>query len=136
MAQQIIDIGTSPDSNDGDDLRTAFIKVNENFTELYGIAANGVTGPTGPRGFDGARGPQGFQGPTGPLGPTGPQGDAGIQGVTGPTGVPGVAVPLSGLPDVNITNLANGSILSYNTTTNKWVANNEPSLLTIDGGIY
>jgi hypothetical protein len=136
MAQQIIDIGTSPDSNDGDDLRTAFIKVNENFTELYGIAANGVTGPTGPRGFEGARGPQGFPGATGPLGPTGSAGPTGDRGVTGPTGAPGPVTTISLAPDVDVTNLADGSILSYNTVTNKWVANNAPSLLEIDGGIY
>jgi hypothetical protein len=136
MAQQIIDIGTSPDSNDGDDLRTAFIKVNENFTELYGIAANGVTGPTGPRGFEGARGPQGFSGATGPVGPTGSVGATGARGVTGPTGAPGPVTTISLAPDVDITNLSDGSILSYNTTTSKWVANNAPDLLEIDGGIY
>jgi len=39
MAKQIIDIGTSANKGDGDPLRTAFRKINENFTELY--AANG-----------------------------------------------------------------------------------------------
>ena len=35
MAKKIIDIGSSPNKGDGDPLRTAFNKVNENFTELY-----------------------------------------------------------------------------------------------------
>lgn len=35
MAQQIINIGTSNNSGDGEGLRTAFYKVNDNFTELY-----------------------------------------------------------------------------------------------------
>ena len=35
MAQQIINVGTQPDNGDGDPLRTAFIKTNENFTEIY-----------------------------------------------------------------------------------------------------
>jgi len=39
MAKQTIDIGTSANKGDGDPLRTAFRKINENFTELY--AANG-----------------------------------------------------------------------------------------------
>ena len=39
MAKQIIDIGTSANKGDGDPLRTAFRKINDNFTELY--AANG-----------------------------------------------------------------------------------------------
>lgn len=35
MAKQTINIGTSPNKGDGDPLRTAFDKVNDNFTELY-----------------------------------------------------------------------------------------------------
>lgn len=34
MAKQTINIGTA-DQGNGDPLRTAFVKVNENFTELY-----------------------------------------------------------------------------------------------------
>jgi len=33
MAQEIINIGTTPNDGTGDPLRTAFTKVNENFTE-------------------------------------------------------------------------------------------------------
>ena len=39
MARQIIDIGTSANKGDGDPLRTAFDKINDNFSELY--SANG-----------------------------------------------------------------------------------------------
>ena len=35
MAQKIIDLGTSPNKGDGDPLRTAFTKINDNFDELY-----------------------------------------------------------------------------------------------------
>ena len=35
MAQQNINIGTSANKGDGDPIRTAFTKVNANFTELY-----------------------------------------------------------------------------------------------------
>lgn len=35
MAKQIINIGTSENKGDGDPLRTAFDKVNQNFNELY-----------------------------------------------------------------------------------------------------
>jgi hypothetical protein len=35
MAKQTINIGSSANRGDGDPLRTAFRKVNENFTELY-----------------------------------------------------------------------------------------------------
>jgi hypothetical protein len=40
MAQQTINIGSRPNSGDGDPLRTAFDKVNDNFNELY---AGGVS---------------------------------------------------------------------------------------------
>lgn len=43
MTQQIINVGTGPDSYTGDTLRTAFEKTNSNFTELYstgGISSN------------------------------------------------------------------------------------------------
>lgn len=35
MSKQIINIGTSPNDRTGDPLRTAFNKINQNFTELY-----------------------------------------------------------------------------------------------------
>ena len=38
MPQKKINIGTAPDSGDGDPLRTAFAKSNDNFTELYAAA--------------------------------------------------------------------------------------------------
>ena len=36
MAKQVINIGAAPNDNSGDPLRDAFIKTNDNFTELYG----------------------------------------------------------------------------------------------------
>jgi hypothetical protein len=35
MAQEIIDVGTAPNDGLGDPIRTAFIKCNDNFTQLY-----------------------------------------------------------------------------------------------------
>jgi hypothetical protein len=43
MAKQIINLGTMADNKSGDPLRTAFQKVNENFTELYARPVNGAT---------------------------------------------------------------------------------------------
>jgi hypothetical protein len=37
MSQQIIDLGTGPDSDTGDDFFIAFTKINSNFTELYSV---------------------------------------------------------------------------------------------------
>ena len=39
MAQQTINIGTSANDGTGDPLRTAFDKINDNFTELYSETA-------------------------------------------------------------------------------------------------
>lgn len=35
MAKQTINIGTSANKGDGDPLRTAFTKINQNFNEIY-----------------------------------------------------------------------------------------------------
>ncbi len=40
MAKQVINIGSSANDKSGDPLRTAFTKVNDNFTELYARAEN------------------------------------------------------------------------------------------------
>lgn len=38
MAQQIINVGVTPNDGNGDTLRNSFIKSNDNFTELYNIS--------------------------------------------------------------------------------------------------
>jgi hypothetical protein len=55
MPKQTINTGTSANSRTGDSLRTAFTKINQNFTELYANTASGgasvtesVTPPSGP----------------------------------------------------------------------------------------
>jgi hypothetical protein len=40
MTKQIINIGQSPNSRDGDPIRVAFDKVNQNFNELYSLLSN------------------------------------------------------------------------------------------------
>ena len=37
MTKQLINLGTSANKGDGDPLRTAFDKINDNFTEVYGL---------------------------------------------------------------------------------------------------
>ena len=44
MSKQVINIGASANDKSGDPLRTAFNKVNQNFTELYALL--GVTSLT------------------------------------------------------------------------------------------
>jgi hypothetical protein len=51
MAQQLIDVGTTPNDGQGDPIRTSFIFSNENFSELYARAQ-----PTPPVTFSGSPG--------------------------------------------------------------------------------
>jgi hypothetical protein len=60
MSQQTIGIGSAANDGTGDPLRTAWIKANSNFDELYAILP--VPGPEGP---PGPQGPQGVPGPAG-----------------------------------------------------------------------
>ena len=46
MGRQIINIGTSPNKGDGEPLRTAFDKINDNFNELY-LKVDNLTGGVG-----------------------------------------------------------------------------------------
>ena len=46
MTKQVIGIGSSPNDGSGDPLRTAFTKINSNFTELYNIAESPYQLPT------------------------------------------------------------------------------------------
>ena len=108
MSQQTINLGTA-DSGNGDPLRTAFDKVNDNFTELYssviatGVASTSASPPLSPgegdlwwNTLDGnlyvyysgiwASTNSGVQGPQGAQGDIGPEGPAGIRGLKGDTG--------------------------------------------------
>ena len=44
MAKKTIDVGTVINDGTGDDIRSAFVKVNDNFTELYDIGAQNNVG--------------------------------------------------------------------------------------------
>ena len=46
MARQIVNIGSSPNKGDGEPLRTAFDKINDNFSELY-LKVDNLTGGVG-----------------------------------------------------------------------------------------
>lgn len=46
MAQQTVNVGITPNDGTGDSIRSSFIKVNQNFTELYG----NISAPSGSNG--------------------------------------------------------------------------------------
>jgi len=48
MAQQVINVGLTPNDGNGDPIRTAYIKCNDNFSELYSRVQD--TPPTTPAG--------------------------------------------------------------------------------------
>lgn len=79
----------------------------------------GPEGPQGPAGSAGAQGPAGAEGPVGPQGPAGPAGEAGAQGPQGPQGPAGPA-DFADLDDVEISNLADGDIVVFNSSSEKW----------------
>lgn len=100
MAKQLINVGTSANSRTGDNLRTAFIKINENFSEIYNLLAtqnapigSGEQGPKGDPGPQGPQGPRGFKGDRGDAGPPGPPGADGQDGAVGPKGDTGAQGP-------------------------------------------
>jgi len=86
MTVEIIDIGSSETSGDGESIRSAFNKINNNFASFR----NGYSGSQGPIGYDGSQGDTGYTGSASTeVGYTGSQGDGGLQGITGFTGSQG-----------------------------------------------
>ena len=51
MALQVINVGTTPNDGQGDAIRTAYIKCNDNFSELYSRVQ--TTPPVSPSGTAG-----------------------------------------------------------------------------------
>jgi hypothetical protein len=71
MAKQTVLIGALPNDKTGDPLRTAFTKINDNFTELYAGASIGATGVRGASGATGVAGASGISGASGIAGASG-----------------------------------------------------------------
>jgi hypothetical protein len=59
----------------------------------------------------------------------------GIQGPKGDKGDPGIA-SMADIPGVNITSLADGSILKYDGATNQWVSSTSMTAQIMDSGQY
>jgi len=78
MAIRLVNLGRA-DKGDGDPLRVAFDKINQNFSEM----ATGTQGIQGVQGVQGRQGVQGLQG----LSVQGNQGQQGTQGVQGVQGL-------------------------------------------------
>lgn len=43
MAKQVINVGSGPNSKNGEPLRNAFVKINENFTEMYNSSSESIS---------------------------------------------------------------------------------------------
>lgn len=43
MSQEIINVGAAPNDGEGDPIRTAFIKTNNNFTQLFSLSSNSIS---------------------------------------------------------------------------------------------
>lgn len=64
------------------------------------------------------------EGAQGPMGPKGDKGDT------------GASTNISNAPDVNITNLQDGSLLIYSSQEQKWVANTQLTNQSLESGHY
>lgn len=51
-------------------------------------------------------------------------------------GIAGVSVPLEDMQNVDATNLQDGSLLVYNTTTSKWTATTQLNAQDMDAGEF
>jgi len=101
MAILIINTGSTANAGNGDSLRTAFNKVNNNFAYL---GSSSRSGPQGLIGFTGSRGNLGY---TGSVGFTGSQGITGYWGSVGYTGSASTATGYTG--SVGYTGSANAA---------------------------
>ena len=70
------------------------------------------------------------------IGPPGPQGAPGLQGAPGINGIDGSAGGMAALSDVDLSNIANGSLLIYYQQLQKWVASTELAQQSFEGGQY
>lgn len=78
-------------------------------------------------------------GPQGPAGAAGPAGPAGPQGIQGPPGTDaaGALTSIGGIPDVDTTQVVDGSVLVYHASTSTYVAGPLDTRLTLtDGGNF
>jgi hypothetical protein len=57
-------------------------------------------------------------------------------GEQGPTGPQGLSTNISGAPDVDITDLQDGSLLIYSAQEQKWVANTQLTNQSLESGQY
>lgn len=65
----------------------------------------------------------GIQGPEGIQGPVGPQGPAGVTNISQAT-------------DVDVTNVSDGAVLVYASTSSKWTATTTLEKQAVEGGHY
>lgn len=102
---------------------------------------SGSSGYTGSAGYTGSVGPAGIQGEPGEIGPEGAAGAVGYtgsQGDIGYTGSHGVPGPntITGASDVNSTELADGSLLVYQTSQSQWRSTLVLDQQFVDGGQF
>lgn len=134
MAQNIINVGTSANSGDGDTVRDAFIKVNANFTELYNTDNTGYTGSKGDIGYTGSQGDTGLQGE---FGYTGSKGDVGYVGSQGHIGYTGSQGPNAiGAVPINTGPAEDGSVLVYSGQINEWRPTTILDSQVVEGGFF
>lgn len=64
------------------------------------------------------------------------EGSQGPMGPQGPQGVQGLSTNITDAPDVNATNIQDGSLLIYSSQEQKWVANTQLTNQSLESGHY
>lgn len=59
-----------------------------------------------------------------------------VTGMIGPKGADGLVSSLGSIPDVDLANIANGSLLIYSSAANKWQATTTLSSQRLEAGQY
>jgi len=108
---RVVNIGSGPSKNDGDQLRVAFNKINLNFSDL-------VSGNIAVPGSGGIGIGNGYTGSRGEMGPTGSQGEM------GPTGYQAVAANLM------------GAVNSFNDLPTENLTTNDAYYVSTEGNLY
>lgn len=119
MTQEIINVGSSPDAGDGDTLRSALIKTNNNFTELYGKVGgfpdwqDGLQGQVLIVGIDGSIGWGSATSSSTDAATLGGEAPSYYLDYTNFANTPTIISTLAALTDTSVATATSGQVLSY-----------------------
>jgi len=129
MSIQYINTGSSPNAGNGDSLRLAFTKINDNFTYLSTASFSSGGGENGYVGSQGINGYTGSVGNNGAVGYVGSQGISGSNGYIGSIGYVGSQGAIG--PNIPATTSTLGSVI-----VGKNITVDNTGLINVDSPLY